>query len=926
MPDDNPQMFFSRPRLHARRHQSIQTGTRDRWWFAVVAFVYLITSSAHADETAALRGKALLIGQSSYERIDPLVNPEHDARKLEALLDQLGFETDVRSDRNVKRLKRDLDEFAEDAEEYDVALLYYSGHGIEAGGENYLVPVDGDLSALKNAQEGLVPLSGVVRKLSANARIVIVLIDACRSNPFPEGTLVKTTANPKGLPVAKQGLGIPKGMFPAPAQSSTDAGSLGLVIGYAAEPGSVALDGMPGTSSPYAAALLKHLATQGVTFADVMTMVTEEVYLKTRAQQRPWTNASLRRHLFFGTAPENTTGDEADLRSARRSLLLTISATPRLTRSFVETLASNDDLPLDLLYGILKELPVDPTADPVKIEQQLRDRARKLKAFMAQRSVQPKTDPELIELAGLAERAQAEGAIGLALKYWKRATERADELGTINKSARENLKSSDLERATVYASHAAAAILAFDHSTAAQMYESAFEQVKPWNDDLAFRYKLEQAGALSDHGFYDGDNSALAQAIDAYHTALERAPRRTRPDDWAQAQNNLGNALQRLGERRAGIKILSQAAVAYRSALEIRTREHAPERWAATQNNLGNTLQILGLREPGTTSLSNAVEAYEAALSVSTQERSPLDWAQTQSNLGGALTALGQRLRDAATVNRAVTVFEQALEERSRASVPLEWALTQLNLGNALQALGVLKGDRALLERAVIAYGNALEVLSIGDAPFHWATAQDNLGLLFTTLGDDGGDVTKLRHAADAHTAALQVIKRETLPIEWARVYHNLGVALSKIGQRGNRSVELREATAVFEAVLQVWTRELAPKDWADTQHNLGTALYFLGRSELSSETLMRAATAFGLALQGLNREHDPLGWAQTQTSLGDTLLHAGKMDHSVSLLEKSRSAYRAASAAYAAPRLQHFRDYLNRQIEKIDAAITELE
>ena len=80
---------------------------------------------------------------------------------------------------------------AEDAEGADAAIIYYSGHGIEAGGENWFVPVDADLGALEDVEKNLVPLSGILDELRAKVPLTIFLIDACRSNPFPAGTVAR---------------------------------------------------------------------------------------------------------------------------------------------------------------------------------------------------------------------------------------------------------------------------------------------------------------------------------------------------------------------------------------------------------------------------------------------------------------------------------------------------------------------------------------------------------------------------------------------------------------------------------------------------------------------------------------------------------------------------------------------------------------
>jgi tetratricopeptide (TPR) repeat protein len=116
-------------------------------------------------------------------------------------------------------------------------------------------------------------------------------------------------------------------------------------------------------------------------------------------------------------------------------------------------------------------------------------------------------------------------------------------------------------------------------------------------------------------------------------------------------QNNLGAALQTLGEREGGTERLEEAVRAYQAVLEEMTRERAPLEWASTQNNLGNVLQafveIFGERGGGTERLEEAVAAYRAALEERTRKRGPLQWAKTQSNLDAALQALGRRKSEA---------------------------------------------------------------------------------------------------------------------------------------------------------------------------------------------------------------------------------------------------------------------------------------
>jgi tetratricopeptide (TPR) repeat protein len=140
---------------------------------------------------------------------------------------------------------------------------------------------------------------------------------------------------------------------------------------------------------------------------------------------------------------------------------------------------------------------------------------------------------------------------------------------------------------------------------------------------------------------------------------------------------------------------LAGAPKSYREALAIRDRlaqsDPGNAGWqldlAQTQNNLGLALQALGERESGTAKLEEAVAAYRAALTVLTRDRVPLYWATTQNNLGLALQALGERESGTARLEEAVAAFRNALQERTRERVPLDWAATQTNFRNAEKLL-----------------------------------------------------------------------------------------------------------------------------------------------------------------------------------------------------------------------------------------------
>lgn len=739
-----------------------------------------------------------MIGQSEYVHIPKLANPGNDAKRVDELLTGFGLKTEKVDNRSNKRLKRDLADFIEDAEGADVAVIYYSGHGIEAGGENYLVPVDAKVTQEAVDEGELVKLAPVLQALRERVHVTIVLLDACRTNPFPAGMTLRMAGDGRALLMSTGGLAASKG-----AVALDEAGrpeSLGEIIGFAAAPGQVALDGTPGTSSPYAAAIAKHLAAEGLDFGQVMTLVSEEVYLITKGRQQPWTNASLRRLLYFGVKSEDGLNDEALIRGERRELLLTIAATPRDLRRTVETYASTDNVPLDGLYAMLRSLGVEVQRNPGQLSNQLQIGAEKLKAFMEEREALRSSDAEISRLSALADEAVDEGALNAAIAFHEKAKARVASLARAVEDTEAEIKARRLEFAAVYAKSAETRELAFDYLTAAQDWGEAYAQAERWDPVKAFTYRMAQASALKSYGEYKGDNSALLRAIDLHNAIIATVARASRPDDWAKAQSNLGNALQLLGARESSSARLEEAVVAYRAALTERTRDRVPLDWARTQNNLGAALWVLGSRESGIDHLEEAAIAYRAALEERTRERAPLGWAATQNNLGGVLWAIGERETGSARFEEAIAAYRAALEERTRDRVPLDWAATQNNLGIALQASGEREGGVNRLKEAIVAFRAALEERTRGRVPLDWAATQNNLGLALQTLDEREHDFARLEEAIAAFRAALEERTRVRAPLDWAMTKGNLGIALQALGERRRDLQLLREAEECLTA------------------------------------------------------------------------------------------------------------------------------
>jgi uncharacterized caspase-like protein len=850
---------------------------------AILALTFVWVSAAPAETAKPLKGVALVIGQGKYEHLTPLANPANDTQAMTGLFTGLGFAVTTLNDLNARRLHRDLKNFVSDAEGADVAVVYYSGHGIEAGGENWLIPIDSDVAALGNADRKLVALSPLIDQLKTTVPITLIFLDACRTNPFPPAATLKRDSASEAVPILANGLNLGSKGVTVLDNNQPATTTFGTVISFAAEPGRPALDGPQGVNSPYATAVLRHLAAMnGNEFGIVMRMVTEEVYLKTQGYQRPWVNETLTRLLYFGGKAEDGSNDEARLTAGRRELLLTISVLPQDLRRKVEQLAKTEDLPLDTLYGMLKALQVDMTAGPDGLDQQLRAGAAKVKELLAKRERIERIDPEITRLTDLADRAEAEGAIPLAQDYRAKASARAMDVSRQLKETEAQLGARHLEVAATFAREAETAMLAFDHRKAAQKYRLASAEVKKWDLErsrhyrsLAFDLSLSGLARSGGRVLAVSNIETIGASVSEIRAQLERSDRSRLPLLWATRQNSLGYALWKLGERDVGTVRLEEALAAFRAALQEQTRDRVPRDWAETQNNLGNVLTALGRRESGTARLEEAVAAYRALLEVQVRDRFPRDWAETQNNLGNALIILGQRENSVSRLEEAVSAFRAALGERPRADAPRDWAESQNGLGNALAALGRREGSTARLGEAIAAFHAALE--ERGHAKYGRAETQSDLGSALMVLWELEEGPLRLEEAIAAFRAALA---------EWDYI--------SVLRERDSARQPNPQLMAIINAIKEGNRKKL---------------------QEVKE-------TPYRMTAQDKNRERFPEGWAETQEKLGEALRILGERTHDRASIREGKAALQAAWDAHRALGDNRLDDHFAKRIAVFDRAI----
>jgi uncharacterized caspase-like protein len=233
------------------------------------AFTSLATASAE-------RRVALVIGNSLYGHHAALPNVPNDAAAMAAMLKGAGFDSVVvQANLSIAGLRVALRDFGGEVATADVAVLFYAGHGIEVGGTNYLIPVDARLATDYDVEDETVALDRVLQAMAPAKRLRLVVLDACRDNPFVK-TMKRTVA----------GRDVGRGLTRfEPTVGNT-------LIAFATRPNAIALDGK-GSNSPFTTALLKHLATPGLDLRLALGDVRDDVLASTGGKQEPYLTGSL---------------------------------------------------------------------------------------------------------------------------------------------------------------------------------------------------------------------------------------------------------------------------------------------------------------------------------------------------------------------------------------------------------------------------------------------------------------------------------------------------------------------------------------------------------------------------------------------------------------------------------------------------------
>jgi TPR repeat protein len=229
------------------------------------------------------RRVSFVVGNSAYQDLNPLANPSNDAHAVAAKLKAAGFDVVTAFDLDRLTFEEKLRTFLRSLDGSEVSLFYYSGHGVQIGGDNRLIPVDATLKSAPDMEVQTISVNTILGYMQRHSRDQVIFLDSCRKNPFPRdsyfiGGSLESTARSFGLA----------------AQTALP----GSVVVFSTQPGSFALDGA-GPLSPFTDAVLRHSFKLAEDLQTSLMKVTKDVWEVTNFKQRPWVSASLTEPLYL---------------------------------------------------------------------------------------------------------------------------------------------------------------------------------------------------------------------------------------------------------------------------------------------------------------------------------------------------------------------------------------------------------------------------------------------------------------------------------------------------------------------------------------------------------------------------------------------------------------------------------------------------
>ncbi|WP_246093928.1 MULTISPECIES: caspase family protein [Mesorhizobium] len=806
----------------------------------LLALLLMLMTTATA---VAERRVALVIADDDYRLIRPLANPVHDGEAMGAALKTLGFEVVLETNRDLRRMRRALDDFREDAKGADVALVYFSGHGVEISGDNRLLPVDADASSLDALEKTSLPLEEVRDAVVATAKVGLIMLDACRSDPF-SGTVSE------GRGATSLAKDVVEKVRPGLGRTGR---AENILFAFSAAPGETAADGT-GQNSPFTTALTKYLGTDGLEIRSVLTLVQQEVYDQSRGKQLPYVESGLPQLFFAAKARQ-------DLPERERLLLAMADVTPEM-RGQVEQIASDADMPLAPLYGALIGLDTKHLSAE-SLDASLREAADAFVKVRGEMKTLAADDPRVTELRRQAEEQLALGAFGAAQAKLAEAVD-IDEVS--RKALKVNFVDRTLSQAATLFLSAGAARADLNYAAAIKGYETVLSLYgEAGQTSLSLEQADRQSRTLEELGILYttvGNVEAAGRAFTALLANLEQRSRQeTDPSvkrDLAISHIKLANTEMVQGD----LPIALENYEAARDMLQGLTASLPDEKgWlgdlAMANDKIGNVLATQG-------DVGAAAQAYQQSLSIKQQlanaepDRAYLlrdltitydeigDLARTAGQLDGAQTAFEESLRirlalaenkpDEPERQRAVAVSHERIGDVLRERGDPAGALEAYNKSQAIAeelvrrdpndtdlkrdlSISYAKAGNALSDQkswspALASYRQALaivrELAATDPGNTNWqrdlSVCLEKVAGVLDVQGDVGG---ALQNYQDSFAIADRLAKLDPANSDWQR---DLSITLSEIGMLETKQRHFESSRKAFEASLGI-RQHLAQSD-----------------------------------------------------------------------------------------------------------------
>jgi len=290
----------------------------------LLVFFYILVAAVNL--TSAGEGRvALVIGNADYKG-ERLANPLNDASSIANTLKRLGFNVEIKTNANRRQMSEAINRFGDKLKGNETGFFYFSGHGAQVNGENYLIPIDAQIDNERDVKYATVHIGEILDAMAdAKNSVNIVIIDACRNNPF-----------------ARSWRSGSRGLAPIHA-------ARGMIIAYSTAPGNLASDGPAGGNSPYMKHLMSEMLIPGLPVEQVFKKVRVDVQKETGGKQMPWESSSLIGDFYFNPSTAKMAPREKETYHREREPLALEKREPL---SFIGTWRWFSDVPWENLGDV----------------------------------------------------------------------------------------------------------------------------------------------------------------------------------------------------------------------------------------------------------------------------------------------------------------------------------------------------------------------------------------------------------------------------------------------------------------------------------------------------------------------------------------------------------------------------------------------